>query len=415
MKKLHALEFSLTIGCQMDCRYCPQKLLLQKYYGNSPKRAAKLSLENFKKALTQVREGAEISFAGMSEPFANPECADMIVYAHEQGYKISLLTTAVGMRMEDYEKIKGIPFDSFVLHIPDEEMNAKIPITAEYLQVFRLVVNNIKTDYYSCHGTVHPKVADIIDKTKYAGIELANRAGNLDLAEYKPRGRIDGRIVCYHGSEHQVGGWAPVMFPDGTLVLCCMDYGMKHPLGNLLEQSWEEIEKEEEFLKFKRGLDDDREDILCRTCSDSLKVEDLPAMRIRQIVREIQKNPDKAKEYPKVFADLAAAKTVCVYGLGKLFADHFFQEHWNEGLGVSVLSDRNPALHGTKFGRLECVSLQGIRTEGDNAVIILFVKNGADIKAGLQSAGYDLVYSIDEVMSAYEPAKPKKITLSTCQ
>lgn len=131
--KLHALEFSLTIGCKMDCKYCPQELLLHKYYEENTRRESKLSFDNFKIALNQVRSGAEISFAGMSEPFANRACADMIVYAHDNGYKVSLLTTAIGMTRGDYEKIKDIPFDSFVLHIPDLEMHSKIPITNDYL------------------------------------------------------------------------------------------------------------------------------------------------------------------------------------------------------------------------------------------------------------------------------------------
>ena len=44
------------------------------------------------------------------------------------------------------------------------------------------------------------------------------------------------------------------MFPDGTLVVCCQDYGMKHVLGNLLEESWEEIRAGKEFQYFRKGL-----------------------------------------------------------------------------------------------------------------------------------------------------------------
>lgn len=119
--KLHALELPLTIGCRLDCLYCPQKLLLNKYYNADKNRKSILSFDDFKKALDKVERNSSISFAGMSEPFHNPHCADMIVYAYQQGYKISLFTTLVDMTMEDYQKIKDIPFDSFVLHIPDEE------------------------------------------------------------------------------------------------------------------------------------------------------------------------------------------------------------------------------------------------------------------------------------------------------
>lgn len=92
--------------------------MISRYFENDPTRNAQLKFEDFKKALEQVKEGAEISFCGMSEPFHNRECADMIVYACNQGYKIALLTTLVGMTMEDYQKIKGIKFDSFTYTRP---------------------------------------------------------------------------------------------------------------------------------------------------------------------------------------------------------------------------------------------------------------------------------------------------------
>ena len=91
-KKLHALELSLTIGCQLDCLYCPQKLLLSKYYSADKNRKNSLSFEDFKKALDKVEKNSSISFCGMSEPFHNQYCADMIVYTYKQGYKLSLLT-----------------------------------------------------------------------------------------------------------------------------------------------------------------------------------------------------------------------------------------------------------------------------------------------------------------------------------
>lgn len=280
MDKLHALELSLTIGCKIDCLYCPQKLLLERYYGQDQNRKSKLSLEDFKAALDKVREGASISFCGMSEPFHNDSCADMICYAFNRGYKISLFTTLSGMTMEDFEKIKNIKFDSFVLHIPDAENYSKFAINADYLDVFRRVNETMDIDYYSCHGTVSPIIEDMIDRKKGAGLELGSRGGNLDIV--KSDIYHEGRIICYHGSESQVGGWAPVMFPDGTLVLCCQDYGMKHILGNLLTQSWREICGGQEYRKFLNGLKDARIDILCRKCEDAKAVEDIPSMRLKR-------------------------------------------------------------------------------------------------------------------------------------
>jgi hypothetical protein len=394
--KLHALELSLTVGCRLDCLYCPQKLLLGKYYGENPNRKSKLSFEDFKIALDKVQPGASISFCGMSEPFHNERCADMIVYAYEKGYKISLLTTLVGMTSEDFEKIKNIKFDSFVLHIPDAEKHSKFVIDDTYLDLLKKVNDTINVDYYSCHGSVHEVVKDIIDEKKYAGISLGDRAGNLEVKQITPSYK-EGKIACYHGSEAQIGGWTPVMFPDGSLVLCCMDYGMKHVLGNLLTQSWPEIQEGEEYQKFAKGLKDDSIDILCRKCGDARKVENLPAIQFKSAVSNYEESLEKFPENVRLVIErFAGADTVCVFGLGKLFRDHFFQEYWHEGLGVSVLSDNNPAMQGTVIEGIPCIAPSELK-EYSNVLVVVFVKNGESIISQLNSLGIENCISIDKL------------------
>lgn len=400
--KLNALEISLTIGCRLDCKYCPQSLLLSKYFENDKKRNAKLKLEDLKKALKQVRSGGGISFCGMSEPFHNEECADMIVYAYEQGYKISLLTTLVGMRVEDFEKIKNISFDSFVLHIPDKDRNSKFEITDLYLELLERVNKEIKIDYYSCHGTPHDRVIPFLDRDKYAGIELGNRAGNLFVEGFQVPKAKRGSIICYHGSEKQIGGWMPVMLPDGTLVLCCQDYGMKHQLGNLLTTSWKDIQQGNEFRLVKKGLENDKLDILCRRCGDSRRVETLPAIQIGTIVNEAKADKTILEMYGKdsVIQRLAEAKTVGVFGLGKLFRDHFFQEHWNEGLGVSVFFDNNKELQGNIIQGIKCISPEKT-TDFEKLLVVIYIKNADEIKKQLQHMGINNCITIDEIMDEY--------------
>lgn len=408
--KLHALEISLTVGCRLACKYCPQKLFVGRYFENDKSVTSVLAYEDFKVALDKVQPNASISFCGMSEPFHNPECADMIKYAYEKGYKISLLTTLVGMTMEDFEKIKDIKFDSFVLHIPDEENHSKFNITPEYLELLKKVNEEIKIDYYSCHGHVHPEVKGYVDETKYAGIALGDRAGNLDVEETQKVAYKSGKIVCYHGSEKQIGGWSPVMLPDGRLVLCCMDYGMKHVLGNLITQSWEEIEKGDEYQRFKKGLEDESVDLLCRNCSDARKIETLPAVVLGNYINN-KENLYATKN--NVIRALIEAKEVAVFGLGKLFRDHFEQEYWNVGLNVKVLSDNNKELHGKEVAGAKCVSPEELANMDDVAVVI-FVKAAESVKKQLKELGLEKVFSIDEIMDAYIVegiGKSRKITL----
>lgn len=47
MEKLNSLEVSLTIGYRLDCKYCPQRLLLSRYFENDPTRNAQLKFDSF--------------------------------------------------------------------------------------------------------------------------------------------------------------------------------------------------------------------------------------------------------------------------------------------------------------------------------------------------------------------------------
>jgi hypothetical protein len=54
-----------------------------------------------------------------------------------------------------------------------------------------------------------------------------------------------------------------------------MDYGMKHILGNLREQSYEEIIGGEEMQRVKRAVNGDSDiDVLCRECTSATEVDD---------------------------------------------------------------------------------------------------------------------------------------------
>ena len=62
--------------------------------------------------------------------------------------------------------------------------------------------------------------------------------------------------------------------PDGRVVLCNFDFGMKHVLGNLLEETYEEIMNGECMRRIVEAMDGDQCDLLCRRCNFALKARD---------------------------------------------------------------------------------------------------------------------------------------------
>ena len=63
-----------------------------------------------------------------------------------------------------------------------------------------------------------------------------------------------------------------VLLPNGNVTLCCMDYGLKHILGNLVTDSYESLFTGEEYKRIQAGLLDGDLDILCRTCKEAKNI-----------------------------------------------------------------------------------------------------------------------------------------------
>ena len=253
------LEITTSIpkaGCVVDCVFCPQRVLqkvwdAEKFTTNE---ARTMKLEDFKMVIDKLPKEVRITLSGFTEPWLNKQCTDMLLYAHEQGHRVSVFTTAVGMGLKDVERIKDIPFcggpnGGFTLHLPDNERLAKHPITKTYIKVVQALkdanINNFQT---MSMGVVHEDVEHIYDDKDVNHYEMWHRAGNLlGEAQLKPEVKEvwdrfksimhEGEMTCgcvedlYHN----------ILLPNGEVSLCCMDYNLEEILGNLYFEEYDDI------------------------------------------------------------------------------------------------------------------------------------------------------------------------------
>lgn len=255
------LEITTVIGCRLRCSYCPQPLLIKQYAKNDDKTHV-MPLEIFKACLNTVPSITSVTFAGMAEPWLNPACTDMVMHAINKGHDVVVYTTVLGMSMADVERLRGLHFKHLCLHLPDAENRMKLPITAEYLRVLQALVAAQPEHNYSVIGPCHPAIAATLGHTIPDSTgALHSRAGNIATHGIQQVPRRTGRLDTRHCIDHNV------LLPNGDVALCCQDYGLKHVLGNLLKQSYNELFEGEEFKKLQRGMEDDSVDILCRTCN----------------------------------------------------------------------------------------------------------------------------------------------------
>ncbi len=271
------LEITTRIGCKVNCVYCPQKLLVTRYTQTADALPViEMSFETFRACVDKVPQETRIDFSGMAEPWLNPECTRMVQYAAEKGHPIAVYTTLIGMNDDDFDRLSQIPLEEFVLHIPDDKSNSHIDVTPEYIALLEKAIHAQRDGLpivtgYSCHAGIHPAILAAIPKDGNLITELHDRAGNVSSQEVE-HARPEGEILCINcedGVNHNV------LLPDGRVVLCCMDYGLQHVLGNLLHQSWEEIHRSEEALRVIRGMKDPSLHTLCRSCVNAKNIHEV--------------------------------------------------------------------------------------------------------------------------------------------
>ncbi len=266
------LEVTTVIGCKVNCKFCPQNVLMNAYFKKDKKRKSIMSVDDFRVILNHTPSNCGIMFAGMSEPFLNPDCIDLIRIACDAKRNVRLYTTLEGATDKDIETIVNLPLQFVGLHIADKKKYAHITVSDQYYDFVETLLNARKqngttfVDDVTAQAEPDEKIMGLC-KGKFEIItSVQDRAGNLDGDEVEKR---DYRLTnekftcCYCGPEIN----NHVVMPDGTLVLCQMDYGMKYVMGNLLENTFDELRQGEvmrNVLEAARG--NHTCEVLCDTC-----------------------------------------------------------------------------------------------------------------------------------------------------
>ena len=273
------LEFTLMVGCPLKCTFCPQDSLRGIYGKTYPKY---MSLENFKKILAKVPDHVRIDFSGMAEPWANPDATEMLRHTLERGFTVAIYTTLYDMSLQDGLAVVDMlrrhaaQIEVLCLHLPDRNGNMRgWRHTSEYeanLRAFiALGVSKALSHFEIMTMDPSGEVHKDLDRL---GIKLGSwightRAGNV------PREAVGQQAMAEMPEHHGAVScsFTPfydqnVCLPNGDVVLCCMDYSLKHKVGNLLEQDYykmfagpglAQLVAENMKLGFSRAS-------LCKTC-----------------------------------------------------------------------------------------------------------------------------------------------------
>lgn len=286
------IEISTKIGCSNNCAYCPQEKFISTYCKDAS-RNRMMRFEDFKLALKHLPPGFVVLFAGMNEPFENPEAFQMLKYALEKGFITEIFTTLKGLTLAQIEELALLDKNKIrlvTIHLPDGEGIMNLHPDDEYLNKLK-AISRIEFNYiqYAYYGVLHPDIPDYIS-TQAINARLISRAGNVDNKEKLPKPNIANyhqnyahitdagtKIICELRLSDRYEDRNPthidrgVLLPDGSLILCCMDYGLQHTLGNLFKDTYESIMYGETMQEIEKSMlcQNDKE-ILCRKCEHAV-------------------------------------------------------------------------------------------------------------------------------------------------
>jgi radical SAM protein with 4Fe4S-binding SPASM domain len=264
------IEVTTRIGCSVNCRYCPQSLLIREYTKNTES-DINMSLETFQGCVAKLPQEYGLLFGGMSEPAQNPAFMDMLKFAVSTGRRVELYSTLEGIGEERIDELLDIPVAFMVLHVADKFGYAKIRTDESYYRKIEKVINHKKPDgspyVNQCSAQAEPeeRISRICAGKYTVNHALEDRAGNLSGDDLiKATGDRTGRFTCsLCGHELHKN----ILLPDGRVLACCMDYGLKHTLGNLITQTYDDINNSDERKKLQKAMDGDSTlDVLCRKC-----------------------------------------------------------------------------------------------------------------------------------------------------
>lgn len=273
------MELTTMIGCPLMCTFCPQDNLRDNY-GKDAKYMQPMDLMT---VLAKLPKDTRIDFSGMSEPWANPEATTMLEMVLYMGFNVAIYTTLYGMT--DPERVRKVleshpdQVEVIMLHLPDANGNMKGWKNSEEWQRAAAIITNTKVPCgigamtMDRNGVVHPDLQPMVGQL--AGWVGHTRADSLDPEQVAGQAlsvtpRNDFALTCRSTPFYDRN----VLLPNGDVVLCCMDYNLKHVIGNLLTQNYKQVmegEKLAEIIKMNEAEGFDKCSI-CKSCDNVRKI-----------------------------------------------------------------------------------------------------------------------------------------------
>lgn len=234
----YSVQIELCSGCTRKCKFCGLSTV-----GNKPYKFMSLELaENIAKQLGSWFDHKRVEFALRGEPTLNPNCVKIISFFREYFPKSQLTITTNGdVIKKDFRLIDQL-FDNG-LNLLMVDTYEKYDWWLDNLKQMKYQLYDFYDDkptVYGYKGFLHQEIVLADDLTKKSGKnmrkKLNNQAGNVNCPEL---GIVPLKYPLVRRCSNPFREL--VIFYDGKVPICCMDYKNEFIVGKTPELSLKEI------------------------------------------------------------------------------------------------------------------------------------------------------------------------------
>lgn len=262
----------ITNECNLGCSFC-----------HGTKRPIRyLTVDEFTRAATELRRVSEyIYFHLMGEPLLHPELSELFSIANDLGFKVIITTngTLLGEKRDILLSSPALHKVSISLHA--YEANAMDMSLREYLSTCldfcrsaaeEAVISVVRLWNLGGEDSLNGEILQMIKEyfpeewqTSRGGYKLSDRVflqwgERFDWPDENAK-EVGDRHSCY-GLRDQVG-----ILSDGRVVPCCLDADGVITLGNIFEESIEDILAKPRAVALKRSFEERKiTEPLCLRC-----------------------------------------------------------------------------------------------------------------------------------------------------
>ncbi len=271
MKRFNKIYLEISNVCNLKCNFCP-----------GTKRSRRIMTEaEFSSLLPKLRPWSDfLYFHLMGEPLCHPQLERFLQLAGDAGFRVILTTNGTLLKKQEAVLLRSPALHKVNISLHAFEANdLSMPFTEYLTQCFdfgkaaigeKLVVYRLWNS-----GGADERNAEILEameaafpkpwKVERKGTRIGDRVylEYGDKFDWPDLSAEDGgdQVFCY-GLRDQIG-----VLCDGTVVPCCLDHEGDLVLGNLFEESMEEILDKPRSRAIYEGFGNKKAaEELCRKC-----------------------------------------------------------------------------------------------------------------------------------------------------